>query len=170
MSLYVLFCERAFFFYLAGCFTTVTLSLRSTVGNRLLPQTYGAWIAAAFAAHHFLIPDAAQTWHYWWYIWQGWVIAPFPVAFAYVQKDAEARAPVMLMGMGMMGLCSLYAMFSALHHPLSGAVFFYAASAFEGGQILAMIIWSGPVIPLLRRIRIILKHWRKDTWTRRMAV
>lgn len=141
----------AFFGYLAGCFTAFAFSLKGPSDNRLLPQTYGAWIAAAFAAHHFLVPHAAQNWHYWWYLWNA-AIAAFPVWLARNMAQARARKPVMIFGTVAVFTCLVYALFSSYGSPLDGKVYFYIASICEGAQVLSMIIWSGPVVPIVERV------------------
>ena len=160
---YADFATWAFFIYLGGCFTALGLSLRSHIDNRVLVQTYGAWIAGAYAAHHFLVPQAAQTWHYWWYIWNAGVGA-FPILPAYMLKDAAARKQVMFFAVVDVLLCSAYAVFSAAHQPLPGAFYFYVASVCEAAQILSMIVWSGPVIPLAVRAWTAITK-RSRTWT-----
>lgn len=137
----------AFFVYLAGCFTAFALSLRAKPDNRILVQTYGLWIASAFAAHHFLIPNAAQTWFYKWYLWNA-ATSLFPVLPAYMLKDADARKPVAVFGIASTLLCMTYAAFSFFHSPLLGIVYFYVSHVCEACQVLSMIIWSGPVIPV----------------------
>lgn len=164
---YSLVNDWEFFSYLIGCFMAVMLSLHHKDGNRLLPQFYGAWIASAYAAHHLLLPHAAQTWHYGWYLWNGYVISLFPVILAYRQKDADARLPVMVFGLLTVALCSVYAFFSWLGQPLPGVGYYLGASIFEAIQVLSMIIWSGPVVPLFRKLIHHLTE-RKDTWMRRV--
>ena len=152
-----------FFLYLAGCFSAYGFSLRHQPDNRLLPQTYGMWIAAAFSAHHFLVPNAAQNWHYLWYVWNMGVAA-FPVLPAYMLKDADARKPVIVFGVAATALCGVYALFSFMGQPLPGILFFYCAHVCEALQIISMVIWSGPVVPFFTRAWKAISHWR-DTWT-----
>lgn len=153
----------AFFFYLFGCFVAFALSLRSSPDNRVLAFVYGAWIAAAFAAHHFVVPHAAELWHYKWYVWNAGVAA-FPVLLAYMLKDAGAR--VWVMGFGVLAtlLCIVYAGFSAAGSPLPGHGYFIGATVCETCQVVSMVIWSGPVIPAVVKAWKSVSHRRK-TWT-----
>lgn len=140
----------AFFIYLVGCFLAVGLSLRAKPDNRILAQTYGLWIAAAFSAHHFLVPNAAQNWHYLWYVWNAGV-SLFPILPAYMLKDAGARRPVAFFGAASTVLCLTYAAFSFFQNPLPGIIYFYGQHICEASQVLAMIIWSGPIVPICVR-------------------
>jgi hypothetical protein len=161
--IYAAFGNWAFAIYLAGCFTAMVLAFRSPVGNRLLPQTYGAWIASAFAIHHFMIPNAAHTWHYWWYIWNA-AIAGFTVVIAYMAKDAGSRKQVFWLGVAAAINCLIYAAFSANGHPLPGIYYFYIGHACEATQVASMIIWSGPVVPVLKKLQKIIFHTRIGPW------
>ena len=153
----------SFFIYLSGCFTALALSLRSHIDNRVLVQTYGAWIAGAFAAHHFLIPNAAHTWHYLWYVWNA-MIGAFPILPAFMLKDAAARKPVMFFAVADVLLCSSYALFSSVGIPLPGAFFFYIGHVCEASQVLSMIVWSGPVVPIFVRAWTAITK-RSKSWT-----
>lgn len=157
------FASWAFFFYLGGCFLALGLSLRSHIDNRVLVQTYGAWIAAAYAAHHFLVPHAALLWHQWWYVWNG-AVGAFPMLPAYMLKEAGARKPVMVFAFITTMLCGTYALFSWAGSPLPGYFYFYVASLCEASQVLSMVIWSGPVIPLFVRAWTAITK-RSRTWT-----
>ena len=154
----------SFFAYLVGCFTAFALSLRSDPSNRVLAFIYGAWITAAFAAHHILVPHAAEKWHHWWYVWNMFVAA-FPILPAYMLKDAKARKPVIIFGSVATGVCFVYAFFSALGHPLPGLYYFYAASLCEASQVVSLVIWSGPVVPLFMKARKFITGWRTWPWT-----
>lgn len=155
----------AFFAYLIGCFTAFALSLRSTPDNRVLAFTYGAWISAAFAAHHLLVPDAARNWHYLWYIWNTGVAA-FPILPAYMLKDSEARTPVILFGILSVCLCEVYAVASFIGSPLNGWFYFYLSNLFESAQVLSLILWSGPVVPIIVKAWNALTKNRSKSWER----
>lgn len=158
----------AFFIYLVGCFTALVLALRSSPDDRVLPQTYGAWIAAVFAAHHLLVPAAAQTWHYVWYVTNAFVDA-FPILLAGMLKDAGARKPVMIFGVIATLNCLVFAAFSFSHHPLDGLIYFYIGNFCEAVQVLSMVIWSGPVVPLCVRAWKFATE-RKWPWMHRVSV
>ena len=159
----------AFFAYLAGCFTAMVLSLRASPDNRILSQTFGLWIAAAFAAHHFLVPHAAGSWGYLWYVWN-MTVAAFPILPAYMLKDADARKPVLWCAVISTSVCGVYALFSAMRQPLPGILFFYEQHVTEACQVISMVIWSGPVVPLSVKAWKSLSHWRMWPWMHRAQV
>lgn len=137
----------SFFAYLGGCFIAFALSLRYVPDNRILAFTYGAWITAAYAAHHILVPHAAQTWGHYWYWWNA-AVSVFPILPAWMLKDAGSRKPVIAFGICSTVLCVVYASFSLMGERLPGIIYFYVSSICEACQILSMIIWSGPVVPV----------------------
>lgn len=140
----------AFFIYLLGCFLAFALSLRSSPDNRALAFVFGAWICSAFAAHHLLVPHAAQRWGAWWYVWN-MCVAAFPILPAWMLKDCHARKPFILFAVLATMLCGVYALFMAVGDTLPGAFYFYSASILESCEVLSLVIWSGPVIPLFVR-------------------
>lgn len=163
MNAYEVFGNWSLFVYLAGCFIAVALSLSYSTGNRLLPQTYGFWIASAFAIHHLIIPNAAHTWHFYWYLWNA-MIAAFPVLLAHKAKDADASSKVKWLGVAAVLLCLVYALFSAYDHPLPGILYFYGGHTCEASQVACMIIWSGPVVPALGVLKKFILKRSKGSW------
>lgn len=158
-----------FFCSLIGCFTAFALSLRSAPDNRVLIFIYGAWISAVFAAHHLLVPNAAKEWHYLWYVWN-MMVGAFPIVPAFMLKDAQARIPIIVFGALTVTLCGMYALASFLGDPLVGWWYFYGSVLFESAQVLSLILWSGPVIPIIAKAWNAITKNRSRPWAHRVSV
>lgn len=162
--------------YMAGCFTAFAFSLRSHPDNRVLSFAFGAWIAFVYGVTHYVIvrPEdgisAAQRMRFWWYLFQ-MTISLLPAFCAWMLRDAGARRVVLWASVASAALCFLFFITAGLYlsfgigNRLPGQLFFVGQSLLESLQVGALIWFSGPVVPVLRRVFTAVKQWRHWPWT-----
>lgn len=130
----------------AGCWLAYALSYRTNRDTRMVPMLFGITIATFYVCFH----GRAGHWHFWWYAWNSVPnLLLFTVA-AYA-PGARARVPLLIISAAGVIVDATYFWFAAQHEPLPGACYFCLAATVETLQVAAMIYFSGPVEPLVRK-------------------
>lgn len=158
-----------FIIWWSGCFMAFILALRSDRDAWILPQAYGSLILAFYLIFKFIAPDAPQHLHFVWYAINAGVDF-FIVFMAWMLKGAPARKYVMAFGLGAFTVDMVYCVTAAswwygVGDRLPGIYYFSFSGAFESLQVLSMIVFSGPIIPILTKGRNFLLKRKEPPWT-----